>query len=121
MIVVERAIIYSLGDAIGAAGGAVGAGAAGGAAAGSWVPGAGTAVGAASGLLVGVAVEMWISRKDRERTTQQVVTSLTQIEDGIIQGDGKHPGVNAIFTDAASQQAQRLSDKLHDQLKEAAK
>jgi hypothetical protein len=120
-IVVERAIIYTVGDAAATAGGAVATGTAGGAAAGSWVPGLGTAIGATTGLLAGAAVDMWISSRDKERTTNQVTASLTQIEGGIIRGDGKQPGVESILNDAASGQAKQLGQKIQDQLKEAAK
>lgn len=119
-IIAERAIMFVLGKAVATAGGAVIAGTAGGAAAGSWAPGVGNAIGAASGLLGGIAVDAWISHENKERTTKQVTTSLTQIENAIIHGDGKHPGVERVLSDAASRQGQQLRVKLEDQLKEAA-
>jgi hypothetical protein len=120
-VIVERAIIYVLEDAAATAGGSVATGTAGGAAFGSWVPGAGTAMGAVAGLLVGVAVDVYMTHNDQERTTKQVIASLTQIEDGIIQGDDKHPGVEKMLDDAALKQSKQLDTKLREQLKEAAK
>lgn len=120
MIIAERAIIYVLGDAIATAGGSVAGGTAGGAAAGSWIPGAGTAIGAATGLLTGIAVDMWISHKNKERTTKQVTTSLSQLEEAIVNGDEKRVGIEKILGDAGKWQAEQLSSKLKQQLKEAA-
>ena len=120
-IVVEQAILFVLDDAAVAAGGSVATGAAGGATAGSWAPGAGTALGAAAGLLVGAAVDYWTSHNDQQRTTEQVIASLTQIEQAIIQGDGKHPGVEKILSGAARNQTQQLAIKLRKHLEEAAR
>jgi hypothetical protein len=119
-IVAERAIIYVLGDAVTAAGGSVAAGTAGGAAAGSWVPGAGTAIGAAAGLLGGIAVDMWISHENKLRTINSVTTSLTQVENAIMSGDTKNPGIQRILGDAGTRQVEQLRLKLKQKLDEAA-
>jgi hypothetical protein len=119
--VVERAIIYVLGDAVTAAGGSVAAGTAGGAAAGSWVPGAGTAIGAAAGLLAGAAVDIWLSHRNKTKTAESVKSSLSQIEDSILKGDKKQLGMRQVLGEAGTEQANRLGDKLKQQLAEAAK
>ena len=117
----ERAIIYVLGNATAAAAGSVTGGLVTGSTVGSWIPGAGTAVGAVGGLLAGAAVDMWISHRNKERTVNEVVKSLNEIETGILHGDGKHPGIEKIFNDAAARQAQQLDTKLRKQIEEAAR
>jgi hypothetical protein len=119
-IIADRAIIYALGNAITAAGGSVAGGTTGGAALGSWVPGAGTAIGAGTGLLAGIAVDMWISHKNKRQTINQVNVALEQIENAIVMGDSKHPGMRRILSEAAKRQAEQLASKLKEQLHEAA-
>jgi len=119
-ILAEQAILYATGDDfIAVAGGAAFTGAGGGGAIGSMVPGAGTIIGAATGLLAGIAVDAWISHKNKERTIAEVDKSLTQIESSIINGDGKHAGVDKIFHQAASGQTETLRKNLWKQIREA--
>ena len=116
----EQAIqYYAIGDFIAAAGGAAATGAGGGGAIGSMVPGAGTIIGAAVGLLAGVGVDAWISHENKKTTIAEVDKSLTQIESSIINGDGKHAGVDKIFHQAASGQTETLRKNLWKQIREA--
>jgi hypothetical protein len=119
--IVEQAITRLITGAITTAGGAVAGGTGGGAVVGSWVPGGGTVIGAAAGLLGGCAVEIWMTHRNEKRTVEQVIASLTQLEEAIVQGDKDRPGIQKILSDAATRQADQLGVKLKQQLQEAAR
>jgi hypothetical protein len=115
----ERGIAFGLEDYIAAAGGATATGVGGGGTIGSMVPGAGTIIGATVGLLAGIGVDAWISHENKKTTIAEVDKSLTQIETSIMNGDGGHIGVDKVFHQAASGQAQELRTRLKEQIQEA--
>lgn len=120
-IVAERAIMSAVTAVMARTGGAVTAIAGGGAAIGSTVPGAGTAIGAVGGLLAGLAVDVWVSHKTKQRVIKEVNESLSAIENGIIDGDDTNPGVRKVFSTAAQGQTTQLHVKIESQLEEASR
>lgn len=82
-----------------------------GATVGSAMPGLGTAVGAATGLLVGLAIDSYLSKRQAADVTRSVNDVLHTTERALMQGHGGAAGLNRVFEDALATQ-QRAIDRI---------
>jgi hypothetical protein len=89
-----------------AGGGAMAGGAGGGGAVGSVAGPAGTVIGIGAGIVVGAAIDWWMTEKFKEKLAEQCNRFLNTVRDQLIDGSGNQPGLRAVFDEAV-----RLSDE----------
>ena len=82
-----------------------------GATVGSAVPGLGTAIGATTGLLVGLAVDSYLSRRQVADVTRSVHEVLYTTQRALLLGHNGAAGLNRVFDDALATQ-QKAMDRI---------
>ena len=93
-------------SAAAAGGGAMAGGAGGGGAVGSLAGPAGTVVGIGAGLVVGAAIDWWMTENFKEKLAEQCNRFLDTVRDQLIDGTNQQPGLRVVFDEAV-----RLSDE----------
>jgi len=93
-------------SAAAAGGGAMAGGAGGGGAVGSLAGPAGTVIGIGAGLVVGAAIDWWMTENFKEKLAEQCNRFLDTVRDQLIDGTHQQPGLRAVFDEAV-----RLSDE----------
>jgi hypothetical protein len=91
-----------------------------GATVGSAVPGLGTAIGATTGLLVGLAVDSYLSREQVSDVTRSVDGVLRTTERALFHGHAGAPGLERVFADALSTQQKAIDRIITEELDAAA-
>jgi hypothetical protein len=89
-----------------AAGGAMAGGVGSGGAAGSIGGPAGTVIGIGAGLVVGAAIDWWMTDRFKDKLIEQCNRFIDTVRDSLIDGAGGQPGLRSVFDDAV-----RLSDE----------
>ena len=93
-------------SAAAAGGGAMAGGAGGGGTVGSLAGPAGTVIGIGAGLVVGAAIDWWMTENFKEKLAEQCNRFLDTVRDQLIDGTAQQPGLRAVFDEAV-----RLSDE----------
>jgi hypothetical protein len=93
-------------SAAAAGGGAMAGGAGGGATLGSLAGPAGTVVGIGAGLVVGAAIDWWMTDRFKDKLAEQCNRFLDSVRDQLIDGTLDQPGLRTVFGEAV-----RLSDE----------
>lgn len=88
------------------------AGGASGSAAGPW----GTCVGAGVGLVVGLAIDWWMTEKFEEKLQTQLITMINQMEQRVLKGSDGNPGLKAQLYEACDQFKGAYQQTFHDTL-----
>ena len=99
---------------------AVVGGTGGGATIGSAVPGLGTAIGATTGLLVGLAVDNYLSRKQVREVTASVRDVLGTTQAALLDGHAGAAGLDRVFDDALKAQESAIDRLIAQELHAAA-
>ena len=99
-----------------AAGGATAGSATAGAGGGSLVGPAGTAIGLGVGLVVGIAVDWWMTESFRGRLEDELESYLFRLEHGILFGENGNEGIESdlqkLLEDLTKAQQEALSQNL---------
>ena len=93
-------------SAAAAGGGAMAGGAGGGGTLGSLAGPAGTVVGIGAGLVVGAAIDWWMTDRFKDKLAEQCNRFLDSVRDQLIDGTSEQPGLRTVFAEAV-----RLSDE----------
>ena len=81
-------------------------GAGGGGALGTLAGPAGTVIGIGAGLVVGAAIDWWMTDRFKEKLAEQCNRFIDTVRDQLIDGTPQQPGLRSVFAEAV-----RLSDE----------
>ena len=88
------------------------AGGASGSAAGPW----GTCVGGGVGLVVGLAIDWWMTEKFEKKLQTQLITMINRMEQSVLMGSDDKPGLKAQLYETCDQFKGAYQQTIHDTL-----